>query len=525
MSEIPLYTRRQLPPGQVGTQKAPYSLAEQPDNSSGMIKFGEDLAGFSGKIFDKLLETRANNEHAEFQGIVSKAQTEFDSYVQSNPGASLGDIQKQKQKMLTDIDAAGNNSQTNIAKEANKNWILGNRGLLEAKSDSVVASVMSKQEQQRSQLIIDNAVAKGGKEGRQVVSDILKKQSETGLISKETLPLLEQHYALAMAAQDTRNEVGALKTAYTTGDTSLLTPDEVSKGVTTMDKAREIAQASTLNEQDKQSMLANIDSYEKQMKDRADVKTYENQTKTALDLADKLDARTSDADEIRSSNLDEESKVRKINGVKSFSQGEFLTWNKNSYVTPPTSTSQETSNAITQTILDHSLGLISTEEGMRTVLNARYGKNPTISEKDYQATRERFKNPYSTDLAKKLNNAMVEKKDEIYKAENSWYYTAAEKKRVESKSTIANSQLLDWVDAELKNNPKKTFSPEELLKMKDLTEASIYIPPDVPDNQKNIKEVKTESYVDVYSNGVKIGKVPSSKIEAYLKKHPESSRK
>lgn len=201
MGDIPIYERTQLPPGRIGAALPPYELAGRPTDRSGQINLGQTIAGFSGDIFQKLLETRANNEHAEFLGLINTAKEEFSNYVQTHPGASIEDLQKAQTQMFTDIDKAGQDSQTQIAKQNNKNFMLLNRGTIKEQTDGVVAEIVSKQELKRTELAIDIAVARGGKEGRVTMSDLIDKQAESGLIAKDIAPLLKEYYGLKIDVQ------------------------------------------------------------------------------------------------------------------------------------------------------------------------------------------------------------------------------------------------------------------------------------------------------------------------------------
>ncbi|MDD5328042.1 MAG: hypothetical protein PHY02_09575 [Phycisphaerae bacterium] len=182
MGEMELYQRNQLPAAG-GGGKPPYRLAGQPTDRSGQIRFGQTLAGFSGNIFEKLIETRANNEHHEFLGKVSTAQAEFEGFVRANPGAPLEDIQKAKQKMLTDIDTAGQSSQTNIAKEANKNFLLLNREKIEKQADGEVGAIVMRHEEDKFNIQRQIYLKTGNKAA---LANLYKRHTESGFLDKET---------------------------------------------------------------------------------------------------------------------------------------------------------------------------------------------------------------------------------------------------------------------------------------------------------------------------------------------------
>lgn len=229
--QVPTYNRTQLPPGRVGAAKPPYELAQTATDKSGMIQFGQDLAGFSGDIFQKLIQVRANNEHHEFLGKVSTAQMEFEGYVRTNPGAPLAEIEKARDKLLADIDkaASGNQGQTQISVEANKNFMLNNRATIEKQADTTVGAIVMKHEQERTQLEINNAIARND---RTAVFNLIDKQAESGLIPKEMVEPLKQHYGFKLDAQiakaqkeGAKDAIGQMMIEYAA------TPDEDGKPI------------------------------------------------------------------------------------------------------------------------------------------------------------------------------------------------------------------------------------------------------------------------------------------------------
>ncbi len=193
MADIPLHQRTELPPSRAGIAKPPFELAERPE-----VEFGQFLARFSGDIFDKLIATRAANEEAEFQGIVNTALADWEGFVKNNPGASFEVLQKQRDKMMTDIKAAGQNkSYTARARQNIENWyrknvkledgkVITNEGLIYAKSQSAMIAIRSGQEAKRSDILLEKAIANFDKDA---AADIIQKQSGKRYPA-ETVPLL-----------------------------------------------------------------------------------------------------------------------------------------------------------------------------------------------------------------------------------------------------------------------------------------------------------------------------------------------
>jgi hypothetical protein len=194
MADVPLYHRRELPPERAGEAKPHYGLADE----SGKIRFGHTMTHFSGRIFDRIVRTRAANEEAEFHGYVNTALAEWENYVNNNPGASFEDLQKQRDKMMADIKAAGQNKGlTGIARRNIENWykenvrtedgkVITNEGLLYEKSQGIMEGIRANQEAERSDILLEQAIARRDRDG---AADIIQKQSGTRYPA-ETVPLI-----------------------------------------------------------------------------------------------------------------------------------------------------------------------------------------------------------------------------------------------------------------------------------------------------------------------------------------------
>jgi hypothetical protein len=207
MGEIPFYSRNQLPPAG-GRPKPSMELADR----SGQIAAGQAIAGTAGNIFQELLKTRANNEHHEFLGLINTAQSEFRNYIKQNPSASLEDMQKAKEKMFTGIDAAGNNSQTQIAKEANKNFMLLNRDKLEEDADGDVQEIVSKHEFDRYKIQADTYLETGDYDK---LVNITNGAVNSGLLNKDTAAAYLENAKLETDAINARaQKEAAVNNAY-----------------------------------------------------------------------------------------------------------------------------------------------------------------------------------------------------------------------------------------------------------------------------------------------------------------------
>lgn len=147
MAEIPLARRSQLPPSRVGAVKPPLLLADR----SGERQLGATITQFSGVIHDQLVQTRAANEQAVFQGEVKTAMQEWDTFVAGNPAASYEELNKERERMMGGIRDAGQLATTSIAKRANTNWYAANQNLIREQTETSMQAIRSRQELAASQ--------------------------------------------------------------------------------------------------------------------------------------------------------------------------------------------------------------------------------------------------------------------------------------------------------------------------------------------------------------------------------------
>jgi len=191
MADIPLYQRTELPPV-IGRAKPPYSLADR----SGEREFAQTLTKFSGALFNRVVETRAANEISEFMGAKDSLLEGFNAYIRNNPGASFEDMETQRDKMMTGIKALGQKPNlTGIAKNQITDWfdrnmklddgrVVTNEGLLYMKSQAAMQAIVSRQEAEKSDMLLNQYIA-AGKEDEAI--ELIKSQSGQ-LFSAESVP-------------------------------------------------------------------------------------------------------------------------------------------------------------------------------------------------------------------------------------------------------------------------------------------------------------------------------------------------
>lgn len=168
--DILLHERNQLPPDRAGAAKPGYELADR----SGQIQMGQSMAKFSGDVFNRIVETRAVNEEHEFYGFANSRIETYQGFVKNNPGASFEDLQKERDKMMTEIRQAGQKATTGIAKKSINNWYKLNEPVIYAKTQTAMEGVVAQQEFDRFQVTEKLLVERGDKNA---LTDLYAKMS------------------------------------------------------------------------------------------------------------------------------------------------------------------------------------------------------------------------------------------------------------------------------------------------------------------------------------------------------------
>lgn len=197
MAKIRLPERTALPPDRAGKAKPSFSLADQGN-------IGGGLSAFAGKVFEKIVTTRAANEEAEFHGQAEALIEGFRTDIAKDPGLSFEDLQKLRDKVMTSIQTASQKATTGIAKGNNARWMSLNRDVISAKLQTSVEAIVSKQESDRFSANTTAAI-------RDLKPEELRKlYKDTDLFDDETKSALFENdmsrLAERQAIVDARNE-------------------------------------------------------------------------------------------------------------------------------------------------------------------------------------------------------------------------------------------------------------------------------------------------------------------------------
>ena len=241
MADIIIPKRTQLPPGQTGAVKPPLSLADD----SAVQNFGAQLQQFGAEKAVELTAARAANEYAAFQGGRNAKLAEFETYVAAHPGDSIQQIEKQRDKMLLEINSLSQQATTLPGKEKIKNDLLRNKQFTFEKTQASIQAVRSQQEFATYKVQQENNINTFDKAGYIQLQD---DQVEAGLLFPELAEAQREHdFAIMDSAQKKLNDqqlfVGIRETAMS---------------MATEQQAEAFIDASPLDRTDRNDLIAQV---------------------------------------------------------------------------------------------------------------------------------------------------------------------------------------------------------------------------------------------------------------------------
>lgn len=195
MAKIPLAQRTEAGPTRAGAVKPGFNLAR----GAGISQVGKAIGGFAGDLFTDLVNATAANEEATFQGEVSTGIEAFETFVAANPGASYEDLGKERDKMFTKLDKAGQTATTRRAQQNNKNFMLQNKDYINQRTQTSMEAIRVKQ-----QLLTYESHRKGfmNKFNRDGLAELNEDMIESGLLNPDvTAARQEQDFAIIDKAE------------------------------------------------------------------------------------------------------------------------------------------------------------------------------------------------------------------------------------------------------------------------------------------------------------------------------------
>jgi hypothetical protein len=263
--------------------------------------------------------------------------------------------------------------------------------------------------------------------------------------SPELAEVLLNKAHLTGKEQNLQNQVGALKQAFVAGDT------------TALDKAVEIVQSAPLMDEEKrQSMLANIESYKLQIEAKKRKNDYDYDVITSKEFLDKttpknIDDMLSFDDILRAYPKDTDVDVRKE-------------WEKiqNGALKPEelsTVTNYDGQKIVLNVLSKISRGEYGTRQAYKDIANARY-VDKTINEQTFQWAKARIEKPYQPALASHIESTLNAVSKSV-KGTSAWYNPLAwgetTPEAIQSQkinqtilSNVSNN-LLNWVDTQIES--------------------------------------------------------------------------
>ena len=150
MAQIQLYQPTQGPPKTVGRVKPPFSLADR----SGEQQLGQAVAGIGLAVWDDIIKTQATNEVATARGRTNELIESFNTYAVKNPNASPEELEKERQRIVSEIKGLQGSLKTRPGQQQFGNFLAANAGLINQKMMTSVAATKAKQEFVKSEQAI-----------------------------------------------------------------------------------------------------------------------------------------------------------------------------------------------------------------------------------------------------------------------------------------------------------------------------------------------------------------------------------
>ena len=212
---VPLFERRELPPTRVGLAKPGFDLAEGAE----LAQAGQTLSKFAGARFDKLINSMAANEFAEFQGIANTEIENFSTFVKSKPGAPFKELEAERNKMIQRLEAISAKAVTEPGRQAIKNWMLQNvtlpdgttttnKGLIFAKTQNNMVAIRTRQAFDISESLIKQFETNFNEDGlrahyeEQIPAGLYNRDVIFGEIDKKTGKRTGGRFAEQLAVMD-----------------------------------------------------------------------------------------------------------------------------------------------------------------------------------------------------------------------------------------------------------------------------------------------------------------------------------
>jgi hypothetical protein len=130
-----------------------------------MAEFGSQLAFQGEKQFNQYIELKTANEISAFKGEVAGYQRDYQTYLASNPNASMEEMQKAKGVMMDRISGASGNMTLGTSKRFASSWHLQNRGDISGYADYQMARIGTQNEYNNTLAQINEMTAAGNYEG------------------------------------------------------------------------------------------------------------------------------------------------------------------------------------------------------------------------------------------------------------------------------------------------------------------------------------------------------------------------
>lgn len=509
MSEIQLYQRSELPPSGPRQALIPMSLAD----NSGAIQLGNAINQVSTDWMGKILKAQRETEISNASVAIQNQKTAYDKWLTDNPDQANDEMHNATQftKMFGPefksqlLQNTKNKDAQHIVGLNVNEYSASFREHAQKQAGAMVTQQNADALQNNLELAILN-------KNPEAAAKIIKIGRETNVIGDDDkAEMILRDATQKIALQTVQDDVASYKMAYASGDVTSLTTEEVSKGITTLDKAREITQkAKGLDEEKRQAMLANIDSYQSQIDARAKKNEYDYDVKTTQDFAQKITNKELTPDDIESLNLSTEMKKKWLydpigTGTKANpepTQG-YL---NNSFKPAPTQATPEGFAVLKKVIINSANKTMGKLDAYDALFDARYNQG-SITDDQLKQGIEKIEHPYPKSVANMIYDAMEDRPK--YTAENiftsKWEGGIFGFGGTPEKNLKKDELMLNWVDDELAKNPNRSFSPKELYQMKAEIGATVQETPMPSTEVPTAESLRQQNTEEAYNKGVELG--------------------
>jgi len=430
--------------------KVPMSLA----NTSGDQAIWNAVIDFSGGLAKNLVASQAANEEAEARGLINSHIEGYSTFVAANPNASPNELNKEWQRISSQIKKIPGTMVTGIASESVGRFVNANGQVFNQRAQTQMESVKSRQEYNRSEVQIEGFknnlddiglkdhyenMVEAGTYNMEDIFGVIQKDGKAigGRYNNEALWIQQEIEKLQIeqAFKGVEGQVNAIiDNGGTEDDGRAVINKAIKDGIIPADS--------------KKSLYSSLGSYQNQVQNsRLEETTAINMSFTAK--AQDFSLRKDDVNAaFPSGSVEDENWRNQWNLILQESQD------------PSKRTKTSTTDGM-GSVMDSLAGIPNgskTKNQVISDLTNQYYVENNINENDYQWALSQVDNPYPANVTKSLQKEFryIDKNVDKWWSFSPVWETGAEEKRTRN----TRQDLVEWVDGELAK--ERTPGPKEI---------------------------------------------------------------